>query len=91
LIALEHLQFIKGCRDSFETVQHIFVHAYHEPGRPLHEQRWSGLRWASLPPIPKMHCSGKVAVVGHTPQKNGEVLATGWSGTSPSRAPGALS
>jgi hypothetical protein len=73
LIPSEHLQFIKGCRDYFETVRHIFVHAYYEPDRPLHEQQWGGLRWASLPPIPACHCSGKVAVVGHTPQRSGEV------------------
>ena len=78
LIPAEHLQFIKGCRDYFETVQHIFVHAYYEPDRPLHEQRWGGLRWASLPPVPARHCSGKVAIVGHTPQKNGEVLDLGY-------------
>ena len=44
LIPVEHLQFIKGCRDYFETVRHTFVHAYYEPDRPLHEQSWSGLR-----------------------------------------------
>ena len=59
-------------------MRHIFVHAYYEPDRPLHEQSWGGLRWASLPPIPKPHCSGKVAIVGHTPQKNGEVLDLGY-------------
>jgi len=48
LIPREHLQFIKGCRDYFETVRHIFVHAYYEPDRPLPEQHWGGLRWASL-------------------------------------------
>ena len=78
LIPGEHLQFIKGCRDCFETVRHIFVHAYYEPDRPLHEQSWGGLRWASLPPVPARHCSGKVALVGHTPQKNGEVLDIGY-------------
>jgi serine/threonine protein phosphatase 1 len=74
LLPAEHLQFIKRCRDFFETDRHIFVHAYYKPDRPLHEQGWSGLRWASLPPVPARHCSGRVAVVGHTPQKSGEVL-----------------
>jgi serine/threonine protein phosphatase 1 len=74
----EHLRFVKGCRDYFETVRHIFVHAYYEPDRPLHEQSWGGLRWASLPPIPKPHCSGKVAILGHTPQKSGEILDLGY-------------
>jgi serine/threonine protein phosphatase 1 len=77
LIPARHLQFVKGCRDYFETLRHIFVHAYYEPDRPLHEQRWGGLRWTSLPPIPARHCSGKVAIVGHTPQETGEVLDLG--------------
>jgi serine/threonine protein phosphatase 1 len=38
LIPVEHLEFITGCRDYFETVRHIFVHAYYEPDRPLREQ-----------------------------------------------------
>jgi serine/threonine protein phosphatase 1 len=78
LIPAEHLRFIKVCRDYFETVRHIFAHAYYEPDRPLREKPWGGLRWASLPPVPARHCSGKVAVVGHTPQKNGEVLDLGY-------------
>ena len=78
MIPREHLQFVKGCRDYFETVRHVFVHAYYEPDRPLHEQQWGGLRWAALPPVPARHCSGKVAVVGHTPQKSGEILDLGF-------------
>jgi serine/threonine protein phosphatase 1 len=78
LIPVEHLRFIGGCRDYFETVRHIFVHACYEPDRPLREQQWGGLRWASLPPVPKPHCSGKVAVVGHRPQTSGEVLDLGY-------------
>jgi serine/threonine protein phosphatase 1 len=78
LIPAEHLRFIRRCRDYFETVGHIFVHAYYEPDRALHEQQWSGLRWASLPPVPARHFSGKTAIVGHTPQKNGEVLDLGF-------------
>lgn len=78
LIPYKHLQFIKGCRDYYETVQHFFVHAYYDPHLPLHEQKWAGLRWASLPPVPERHCSSKVAIVGHTPQKNGEILDLGY-------------
>jgi len=77
LIPSEHLRFIKGCRDYFEMVWRIFVHAYCESDRPLHEQSWGELRWASLPPMPARHCSGKVAVLGHTPQKSGEILDLG--------------
>jgi serine/threonine protein phosphatase 1 len=78
LTPVEHLRSIKGCRDSFETVRHTFAHACYEPDRPLHEHPWGGLRWASLPSVPKPHCSGKVAVVGHTPQRSGEVLDLGY-------------
>jgi serine/threonine protein phosphatase 1 len=78
LIPSHHLDFIRQCRDDFETVGHIFVHAYYDPDRPLREQSWGGLRWTSLPPIPARHCSGKVAIVGHTPQRNGEILDLGF-------------
>jgi len=78
LIPSEHLRFIKGCRDYFETVRHLFAHAYYEPDRPLHKQSWGGLRWASLPPVLARHCSGKVAIVGHTPHFCGEVLDFGY-------------
>jgi len=73
----DHIRFIRGCKDYYETVGHIFVHAYYDPDQPLHEQRWGGLRWAALPPDPKPHCSGKVAIVGHTAQTSGEILDLG--------------
>jgi serine/threonine protein phosphatase 1 len=76
-IPAEHVQFIKCCRNYYEMVNHFFVHAYYDPDRPLYEQLWSGLRWATLPPNPKPHCSGKVAVVGHTAQTSGEILDLG--------------
>jgi serine/threonine protein phosphatase 1 len=31
-----------------------------------------------LPPTPEPHCSGKVASVGHTPHKSGEILDLGF-------------
>jgi serine/threonine protein phosphatase 1 len=78
LIPSEQLEFIRRCRDYVETERHIFVHAYYDPDRPLHEQTWSGLRWAILPQIPRPHYSGKVAIVGHTPQTSGEILDLGY-------------
>jgi serine/threonine protein phosphatase 1 len=54
------------------------VHASYEPERPLHEQHWQSLRWHSLRDwIPQPHVSGKIAVVGHTSQKDGEILDAG--------------
>src|SRR5579871_5070998 len=58
LIPREHVDFVKRCRDYFETVGHFFVHAYYDPNLPLHEQKWGGLRWGPLPPLPERHCSG---------------------------------
>lgn len=77
VIPPEHVHFIKRCRNFYETVTNIFVHAYYDPDRPLHEQLWNGLRWMSLPRIPVPHCSGKIAIVGHTPQKSGAILNLG--------------
>jgi serine/threonine protein phosphatase 1 len=74
----EHVAFIRQCRDYHETANHIFVHGYYDPDRPLHEQPWDSLRWRSLPLQAAPHCSGKVAVVGHTPQPSGEVLDLGF-------------
>ena len=58
-IPQHHIQFIKGCHNYYETVSHIFVHAFYDPDRPLHEQSWDGLRWASLPPDPKRALLGQ--------------------------------
>ncbi len=76
-IPAEHVRFIQGCRDYFESGRHFFVHAYYDPDLPLDRQNWDRLRWASLPSAPAGHCSGKVAIVGHTAQKSGEVLDLG--------------
>jgi serine/threonine protein phosphatase 1 len=78
LIPREHVEFVKRCLDYFETVRHFFAHAYYDANLPSHEQKWGGLRWASLPPVPERHCSGKVAIVGHTPQKSGDILDLGY-------------
>ena len=78
LIPGAHVKFVKACRDHFETVRHFFAHAYYDAHLPLDQQKWSGLRWASLPPGPERHCSGKVAVVGHTPQRSGDILDLGY-------------
>src|SRR5262249_12892163 len=74
----DHIRFFTRCRNYYETVGHFFVHAYYDPDRPLPEQGWRGLRWLSLPRIPTPHCSGKVAIVGHTAQTNGEILDLGF-------------
>jgi serine/threonine protein phosphatase 1 len=77
-IPAEHVRFIQDCRDYFESAQHFYAHAYYEPFLPLHLHKWDALRWACLPPTPLRHTSGKVAVVGHTAQRGGEVLDLGY-------------
>jgi serine/threonine protein phosphatase 1 len=74
----EHVAFLRCCRDYYETETHIFVHAQYEAGMPMEDQPSYLLRWESLRNItPGPHESGKRAIVGHTPQKSGEILDLG--------------
>jgi serine/threonine protein phosphatase 1 len=74
----EHVDFIRNWGDCFETDTHFFAHASYEPDRPLSQQHWQTMRWHSLKfGIPRPHESGKIAIVGHTSQKSGEILDVG--------------
>ena len=73
-----HLDYIRSWGDYWETDTHFFVHGGYNPEQPFGGQRWHFWRWHSLrDAIPAPHASGKVAVVGHTSQKTGEVLDLG--------------
>ena len=75
-IPTEHFQFLERCVPYFETDTHFFVHANYDPELPLDQMDDDTLRWLSLrDSIPEPHFSGKIAVVGHTPQR--EVLDLG--------------
>jgi serine/threonine protein phosphatase 1 len=75
VIPREHIEFIRSCHDYFETKKHFFVHANYVPELPLAEQSARTIRWKSLrEQIPGPHRSGKVAVVGHTADKAGEIF-----------------
>ena len=77
-IPLLHRSFLSGCADHYETDTHFFVHANYRADKPLSRQSGAMLRWKSLDnERPGPHFTGKVAVVGHTPQKSGEVLDLG--------------
>jgi serine/threonine protein phosphatase 1 len=79
LIPEEHRRFLERCLPYHETATHLFVHAGYEPHLPLARQRPEALRWrVTDAATAKPHSSGKVAVVGHTPQKSGEVLDLGF-------------
>jgi serine/threonine protein phosphatase 1 len=74
----DHLAFIHGCRRYYETDEHIFLHANYVADMPLDEQPDYALFWEHVNhTIPPPHQSGKIAVVGHTPQTTGEILDLG--------------
>ena len=73
-----HWEFLERCHLFFETDSHIFQHANYRSKKPLVEQSRHDLLWLSLLDfVPGPHISGKIAVVGHTPQINGEILDLG--------------
>jgi serine/threonine protein phosphatase 1 len=78
LIPPEHVEFLRTCHDFHETATHLFVHASYAPDLPMREQSADMLRWNSIRGAAEPHVSGKVAVVGHTPQKHGEILDLGF-------------
>jgi serine/threonine protein phosphatase 1 len=74
----EHIEFIESWGDVYETEGHFFVHGNYLPSRPLEFQPWVDLRWQSLKwHTPGPHCSGKTAILGHTSNKQGEILNLG--------------
>jgi serine/threonine protein phosphatase 1 len=75
----EHWRFLERCRDWFETDTHIFTHANYLPRLPMDRQTKQFLRWELLDRHwAQAHHSGKTVIVGHTPQKSGEVLDLGF-------------
>ena len=76
LIPPQHIAFLESCLSYFETESHIFLHANYRPNLPLSENDDHTIRWLSLRDYmpKKLHCSGKKAIVGHSPQS--EVLDT---------------
>ena len=73
-----HIEFIRTWGDYHETPSHFFAHGNYQPEIVLGDQPWHLMRWESLRGnLPKVHCSGKTAVVGHTSQKNGQPLNAG--------------
>jgi serine/threonine protein phosphatase 1 len=79
LVPEEHWAFLTGCLPYHETATHLFLHAGYEPELPVEEQRAEALRWrVTDATTARPHASGKVAVVGHTPQRSGDVLDLGF-------------
>jgi serine/threonine protein phosphatase 1 len=75
----QHRAFLASCRPYHETSTHLFVHAGFLPELPMDQQPGQALRWRVTDARTAVrHRSGKVAVVGHTPQLAGEVLDLGF-------------
>jgi serine/threonine protein phosphatase 1 len=78
-LPVPHLEFLARCRPYHETQGHIFLHAGFVPELPLEQQPGEALRWrVTDAAVAVPHPSGKVVVVGHTPQHSGEVLDLGF-------------
>jgi serine/threonine protein phosphatase 1 len=74
----EHLAFLRRCKRYYETPTHFFVHANYAHEVALDEQPDYLLFWEHLQfHIPAPHENGKIAIVGHTAQKSGEILDLG--------------
>ena len=75
-IPQHHMTFLSHCLRFHEMETHFFVHANYLPNVPLAEQPDDIIFWQHVKEqIPPPHYSGKIAVVGHTPQGDGEILA----------------
>ena len=75
----EHVVFLQQCYRFVETDRFIFVHANYDPRLPLEAQPDQLLFWEHvIRTLPGQHFSGKTAVVGHTPQPQGEILDLGY-------------
>jgi len=75
----DHIRFLQRCCVFFETHDCMFLHANYHETTPLSEQDSFTLRWESLRlRLPGPHISGKRAIVGHTAQRNFEILDVGY-------------
>lgn len=74
----EHWQFFASCRMYFETDTHLFFHANYDPTKSPQQQPELLALWQHLSYlVPGPHFSGKTVIVGHTPQRSGEILDLG--------------
>ena len=76
VVPADQVDFLRACSNYVELDTHFFVHANYDPKLPLAQQSTRTVRWASLEEhVPDPHVSGKVAVVGHTAHRDGQVFS----------------
>ena len=76
-VPAEHIEFLRACRDSYETENHILIHANIDSARAVDDQDPQMLRWTRFTGDEPPHYSGKRVICGHAVQKNGEPLNVG--------------
>lgn len=75
VIPQSHQEFFDSLLPYYETDETFFVHANYHPKAPLDRQTPHALRWQKLTEsVPPPHMSGKLAVVGHTHDRGGEIF-----------------
>ena len=74
LVPQAHKDFLLGLPLYHETEQHFFIHANYDYNVDLLDMDSSTALWRSLDDRPRKHISKKTAILGHTPQMNGEIL-----------------
>ncbi|MCC6507605.1 MAG: serine/threonine protein phosphatase [Pirellulaceae bacterium] len=78
-IPAEHWQFLESAVAWWESGEFFFTHAGYDADLPLSEQTSIELRWLGLSErTVRPHCSGKTAIVGHTPNLLGRVVDFGF-------------
>lgn len=76
----KHWELLATCQPFHETEKFILTHANYRPDLPMDQQESYQLRWALFEPeFMQPHFSGKTVVVGHTEQKNSEILDLGFA------------
>lgn len=79
-VPAEHWALLSNCVPYYETNAVIFTHANYAPDLAMAEQAEYSLRWALFDAAKEQpHCSGKTIVVGHTEQKDAEILDLGFA------------
>jgi len=74
-----HLAFLRECVSYYETHRHIFVHGNCRPDAEPAQESEQILRWEAVDPRwSQPHCSGKTLIVGHSAQKDGQILDLGF-------------
>ena len=77
-VSEDHVAFIRTWGDYHEQDRHFYAHGNYREFLPLARQPWQLLRWQSLHQrTPGPHQSGKVAILGHTANRQGRVLDLG--------------